>query len=73
MGVAIDYEKVMSEIVFINLPGPAEPKPHMTGGELLHGFLADLYNSSNPEVKNFIIALFLMYSLRRSIIGVFSG
>ena len=63
MGVAIDYEKIMSEIVFINLPGPDEPKPHMTGGELLHGFLADLYNSSNPEVKNFIIALCLKWNV----------
>ena len=24
MGVAIDYEKVLTEIVFVNLPGPAE-------------------------------------------------
>jgi hypothetical protein len=53
----------MSEIVFINLPGPGEPKPYMTGGELLHGFLADLYNSSNPEVKNFIIALCLKWNV----------
>jgi hypothetical protein len=63
MGVAIDYEKVMTEIVFINLPGPAEPVPGMTGTELLHGFLADLYRSPNPEVKNFINMLCLKWNV----------
>ena len=63
MGVAIDYEKVMSEIVFINLPGSSEPKPHMTGGELLHGFLADLYGATNPEIKNSVIALCLKWNV----------
>ena len=63
MGVAIDYEKLMSEIVFINLPGPSEPKPSMTGGELLHGFLADLYGATSPEVKNFVIALGLKWNV----------
>jgi hypothetical protein len=63
VGVAIDYEKVMSEIVFINLPGPSEPKPYMTGGELLHGFLADLYGATNPEVKNSVIALCLKWNV----------
>jgi hypothetical protein len=40
-----------------NLPGPEEPTPGMSGGELLHGFLADLYRAPNPEVKNYIILL----------------
>ncbi len=54
MGTAVEYQKVMSEIVFINLPGPAEPTPGMTGGELLHGFLADLYRSQDTHVKGFL-------------------
>jgi hypothetical protein len=41
MGTAIEYQKIMTEIVYINLPGPQEPVPNMTGGELLHGFLAN--------------------------------
>jgi hypothetical protein len=52
MGQSIEYQKQMSEVVYINLPGPAEPEPGMSGGELLHGFLAELYKSSNPELKN---------------------
>ncbi len=39
MATAIEYQKLMTEIVYINLPGPAEPTPGMSGGELLHGFL----------------------------------
>jgi len=52
MGVPIEYQKLLTEIVYINLPGPEEPTPGMTGGELLHGFLAELYRSPNPEFKN---------------------
>jgi hypothetical protein len=63
MGTAIDYQKVLSEIVFINLPGPREPEPAMSGGELLHGFLADIYNSDNPEFKNFVTALCLKWNI----------
>jgi len=54
MGVAIEYQKVMTEIVYINLPGPEEAIPGMSGGELLHGFLAELYQAPNPGVKNYI-------------------
>jgi hypothetical protein len=63
LGTAIDYEKTLTEIVFINLPGPSEPLPYMTGGELLHGFLADLYNENNPEFKNFVSALCLKWNV----------
>jgi len=52
---AIEYQKVMSEIVYINLPGPKEPMPGMSGGELLHGFLAELYYASDPSVKNSLL------------------
>ena len=51
MATAIEYQKLMTEIVYINLPGPEEPSPNMTGGELLHGFLAELNRSSHPEFR----------------------
>jgi hypothetical protein len=57
MGTAVEYQKVMTEIVFINLPGPDEPTPGMTGGELLHGFLADLYRSQDGHMKAQLNAL----------------
>ena len=63
MGTAIEYQKQMTEIVYINLPGPTEPTPGMTGGELLHGFLSELYNAPNAEVKNFISSLCLKWNI----------
>lgn len=54
MGSAIEYQKLMTEIVYINLPGPDEPSPGMSGSELLHGFLAELYQVPNPEMKNYL-------------------
>ncbi len=54
MGSAIEYQKLMTEIVYINLPGPDEPTPGMSGGELLHGFLAGLYRIPNQELKEYI-------------------
>ncbi|HEY92747.1 MAG TPA: hypothetical protein G4O17_03270 [Dehalococcoidia bacterium] len=57
MGSAIEYQKVMTEIVYINLPAPEEPAPGMTGGELLHGFLVDFHRAENPEVRNFVSLL----------------
>jgi hypothetical protein len=38
MGPAIGYQKLMPEIVHINLPGPEEPTAGMSGGRFLHGF-----------------------------------
>jgi hypothetical protein len=52
MGTAVEYQKVMTEIVFINLPAPDEPTPGMTGGELMHGFLGDLYRMQDPNLKS---------------------
>ena len=57
MGTAVEYQKIVSEIVYINLPGPEEPIPGMTGGELLHGFLADLYNTPDKEFRSRLTAL----------------
>lgn len=57
MGTAIDFKKQMLETVFINLPGPQEPTPGMTGGELLHGFLAELYRAPNAEMREYVARL----------------
>ena len=57
MGAAIEYQKLMREIVYINLPGPQEPSPGMNGGDLLHGFLAELCEAASPEVKSYINSL----------------
>ncbi len=57
MGTAIEYQKLMTEIVFINLPGPQEPSPGMSGGELLHGFLAELHRAPSKEVQSYISTL----------------
>ena len=57
MGQVIEYEKLMTEIVYINLPGPEEPTPGMSGPELLHGFMADLYKTTKPEIKSYIDSL----------------
>ncbi len=57
MGQSIEFQKQMMETVYINLPGPAEPTPGMTGGELLHGFLVELYKTPNPQFKDFVSGL----------------
>ncbi len=63
MATAIEYQKLMTEIVYINLPGPAEPTPGMSGGELLHGFLAELYRSDRLEYKEFLNCLCLKWNV----------
>jgi len=63
MGQSIEYQKLMTEIVYINLPGPAEPTPGMSGGELLHGFLADIYDAPNPETKKYVNFLCLRWNV----------
>ncbi len=54
MPQAIEYQKQMTEIVYINLPGPSEPEPGMSGGELLHGFLAEFYKSPSVEIRAYV-------------------
>jgi hypothetical protein len=61
---SIEYQKVMTEIVYINLPGPSQPVEGMTGGDLLHGFLADLYKTSSPDTKNFVMDLCNKWNVR---------
>ena len=64
MATAIEYQKLMTEIVFINLPGPAEPGNVNTGGELLHGFLAELHSIGDPEMKEHISSLCNKWNIR---------
>jgi hypothetical protein len=54
---SIEYQKMMTEIVYVNLPGPAEPNPGMTGGELLHGFLAELHRAPSEEMRTYVSTL----------------
>ena len=54
MGTAIEYQKLLTETVYINLPGPGDPTPGMSGGELLHGYLAELHEIPNPELQNYV-------------------
>ena len=51
MGQSIEYQKQMTEVVYINLPGPQEPEAGMSGGELMHGFLAEIYRTPNQVLK----------------------
>ena len=44
----------MTEIVYINLPVPSDPEPGMSGGEFLHGFLAELNKSPSAELKAYV-------------------
>ena len=64
MGQAIEYQKLMTEIVYINIHGPTESTPGMSGGDLLHGFLAELYHAPNAEVKYFVDTLCLRWNIR---------
>jgi hypothetical protein len=61
---SIEYQKVMTEIVYINLPGPSQPVDGMTGGDLLHGFLAELYTSPSPDTKSFVMDLCNKWNVR---------
>jgi len=63
VGQSIEYQKLMTEIVYINLPGPMEPQPGMSGGELLHGFLSELQRAPENETKNCIENLFLKWNV----------
>lgn len=54
MPQSIEFQKQMLETVYINLPGPSDPMPGMTGGELLHGFLADIHEAPNAEIKDYV-------------------
>ena len=55
-GPSIEYQKIMTEVVYVNLPAPTEPTMGMTGTELLHGFLGEFARATNAEVKSFFNA-----------------
>jgi hypothetical protein len=42
MRAIVNYDKVVTEALYTNLPGPKESTFVMAAGELLHGFLSDL-------------------------------
>lgn len=63
MSTAIEYQKVMSEIVYVNLPGPTEPVPGMNGTDLLHGFLTEFHRAQSPEVKAFVDSACLKWNV----------
>ena len=52
----VEYQKVMTEIVYINLPDFTEPTPGMAGSELFHGFVGEFARATDPEVKAFVNA-----------------
>lgn len=64
MGTSIEFQKLLTEIIYVNLPGPEEPTPGMSGGELLHGFLADLNRPANPEIRSCVNALCNKWNIR---------
>ena len=41
-------------INLINLAGPQEPEDGMSSGELLRGFVAELYRTASPEMKTYV-------------------
>jgi hypothetical protein len=59
----IDYQKIMAEIVYINLPAPEEPVLGMMGMDLLHGFLGEFERATNKEVKAFTNAACLKWNV----------
>jgi hypothetical protein len=63
MAGAIEYQKVMTEIVYINLPGPEEPTERMSGSQLLHGFLSDLYKTEDTAFKQYINELCMKWNV----------
>ena len=64
MPQSIEYQKQMTEIVYVNLPGPSEADPGMSGGDLLHGFLAELYRAPSAEMRAYINSLCTKWNVR---------
>ncbi|MFH1381825.1 MAG: hypothetical protein ABIH70_02930 [Chloroflexota bacterium] len=52
----VEFEKVLTDIVYINLPTPEEPKPGMSGSELFNGFIGEFARARTPEVRKFVEA-----------------
>lgn len=60
----VDYQKVMAEVVYINLPAPEAPRPGMSGSELFHGYLGEFERATNAEVKAFVNAACLKWNVQ---------
>jgi hypothetical protein len=63
MPLPFEYQKIMTEIVYVNLPGPDEPALSMSGMELLHGFVAEFGKTKNPEVRAFVASMCLKWNV----------
>jgi DNA-binding transcriptional MerR regulator len=48
----------------IEMPGPQEPTVGMSDQELLHGFLAELYQKANPLTKTYMEELCRKWNIR---------
>jgi DNA-binding transcriptional MerR regulator len=48
----------------IKMPGPQEPTSSMSEQELLHGFLAELYQKAGPVTKNYIDEISRKWNIR---------
>lgn len=59
----IEYQKQMLENVYVNLPGPQEAEAGMSGGELLHGFLAELRRAPTAEIRDFVNDLCIKWNV----------
>ena len=59
----IEYQKVMTEVVYINLPGPERPDPSMSGSEILHGFLAEFGRVNDRDIKAFVDEMCLKWNV----------
>ena len=63
MSPSIEYQKVMTEIVYINMPAPEEPRPGMSGMDILHGFLGELGRAKDEHIKSFVDSMCLKWNV----------
>ncbi len=63
MATPIEYQKVMTEIVYINLPAPEQPAPGMSGMEILHGFLGEFSSTKNNDIRAFVNSMCLKWNV----------
>lgn len=60
----VEYQKIMAEIVYINLAAPEAPMPGMSGAELFHGFIGEFAHATNPEFQAFVNAACLKWNVQ---------
>ena len=60
---SIEYNRVMTEIVYINMPSPKEPTEGMSGQDIMHGLLGEFYRAENEEVKKFTREMCLKWNV----------